>query len=301
VTESTYHDGELAVQKRAGVQAMAARIGHGIRTQIPRPAADFLSEQRFAVLGALADDGRMWASIVTGEPGFLSAIDVDTLRVSAAPSSDDPLADVWSRPAEVGLLAIDFAERRRMRINGNSRPAGRGLEIATEQVYANCPKYIQAREITPSAAPAAAGRRAVHSPALGPEASRIVSSADTFFVASAVPGLGADVSHRGGEPGFVTVVDDRTLLWPDYSGNTMFQTLGNIAKDGRTGLLFVDFTTGDVVQLTGTARILWDDPRIARTPGAERLVEFTVEHLVERVGAVPFQWRLVDRSPFNPR
>ena len=113
-----YHDGEIRVQSRAGVRAMAERIGRGIHDRIPPAARDFMREQRWAVVGAADRDGRVWASPLAGEPGFLDAPDDVRVRVSAVPSPGDPLRDALAEGDEAGLIAIDLATRRRMRVNG---------------------------------------------------------------------------------------------------------------------------------------------------------------------------------------
>ncbi len=128
----------------------------------------------------------------------------------------------------------------------------------------------------------------------------LVACADTFFIATAHPERGADASHRGGAPGFVRVEGGRRLVWPDYSGNAMFNTLGNLAVDPRAGLLFVNFENGDTLQVSGRAGIIWDEGRAAEFAGAERVVEFDVEEVVDTRGALPLRWRLEEYSPFNP-
>lgn len=291
-----YHEGELAVQERAGVADMARRIGRGIRAEIPPAAAAFLSEQRFAVLGwreGDGDDDRVWASPLLGEPGFLTAGSPHAIAVRAALVPGDPLAARARVPAEAGLIAIDFASRRRMRLNGaaaGDRPGW--FEIRARQVYANCPKYIQARELLPPDGDATRPGAPALSSSLTPAQAALVARADTFFIASQHSEGGADASHRGGAPGFVRVADGgRALSWPDYPGNAMFQTLGNIAVDGRAGLLFIDFDSGSTLQLSGTARIAWL---------AERRVELRIERAIEIPAALPLRWRFRDASPFNP-
>ncbi len=128
-----------------------------------------------------------------------------------------------------------------------------------------------------------------------------IERADTFFIASVHEGTGTDASHRGGPPGFVRVVDERTLRFPDYAGNNMFQTLGNISTDPRVGLLFVDFDSGTTLQLTGRARILWDPEGFPELTGAERAVEVEIDEVVEIAGEGPLGWRFLGYSPFNPR
>ena len=292
--ESIYHDGEQAVQARAGVTRMAERIARGIHGEIPPPAAHFLSEARFAVVGAGRSDGSVWSTVVTGNPGFLDAVDPTRLLVATRPDEADPLAGIWLEGGEIGLLAIDFAARQRMRINGVARPVPGGLEISPTQVYANCPKHIRPRELSAATAGSGTETSVRASASLSADAQRLVTRSDTFFIATALSGSGADASHRGGPRGLVTVVDQRTLVWPDYAGNTMFQTLGNIESTGRAGLLFVDFDDGDLLHVSGTARVLWDDPRIAVHAGAERLIELSVSSVVERRAAFPLRFHDVE-------
>ena len=110
----------------------------------------------------------------------------------------------------------------------------------------------------------------------------------------------AELRAVQGAPGFVQVLGERRLAWPDYAGNAMFQTLGNLASDPRAGLVFADFATGDVLQLSGRARVDWDPARAARVAGAERVVEFDIEAVRETRGALPLRSQTVEPSPFNP-
>jgi predicted pyridoxine 5'-phosphate oxidase superfamily flavin-nucleotide-binding protein len=177
------------------------------------------------------------------------------------------------------VMAIDPATRRRMRLNGRlGREPGGALLLHAEQVYANCPKYIVPRaEIRlPAATAGSIGRRGRLT-----EAQRAwIRAADTFFIATVHPDRGADASHRGGPRGFVQVEGNR-LVWPDYAGNMMYNTLGNLAVHPRAGLLVPDFDRGALLQLTGRAAVDWDPAHAAAVPGAQRLVELVVEEVVE--------------------
>ena len=300
---SSYHRGELEVQERAGVREMAARVGKVIRPFVPSAARGFLLEQPMAVVASVDDGGRPWASLLVGEPGFVRAPDERTVAIDARPLPGDPLRDNLRDGAEVGLLAIDLETRRRMKAKGvvaRVLPNG-GFEVRTERVYALCPKYIQARAWEFAADPTVPEGNAKRGRALTGEQRARIIRADTFFVASFHPETGADASHRGGRPGFVEVADEGTLLWPDYVGNKMFNTLGNISENPRAGLLFADFEGGDTLQLTGEARVVWDPESAARFAGAERLVEFRVEEAIEIADASPLRWRFLEYSPFNPR
>lgn len=155
------------------------------------------------VVGSVDAGGRVWASLLVGEPGFLWAPDERTVRIAATPLPGDPLAEPLRRAGtKVGVIAIDLATRRHVRF-----------------------------------------------------------------------------------------MDENTLQFPDYSGNTAFNTPGNIAANPSAGPLFLDFERGVTLQLTGGARIVWDAWRAARFAGGERVVEFRLQEAVETLGAVPLRWR----------
>ena len=296
-----YHPGELTVQARAGYREMADRVGKSIRTTIPAAAQEFLRSQPMAIIGTLDADGRQWTSLLTGRPGFMQLVNDQTVRIDARPVTGDPLAESLAAGGQVGMIVIDFATRRRMRLNGRAEVRSNGtILLHAQQVYANCPKYIQARQWQRATDEPDITPRIRRAPSLTERQRHWIREADTFFIASRHQDGGMDASHRGGNPGFVHVVNGSRLVWPDYSGNMMFQTLGNIAADPHTGLLFLDFESGSTLQLTGKARINWDPAQAASVPGAERLVEFEIDEVIELTGASPLRWRLIDYSPFNP-
>ncbi|OZM81392.1 pyridoxamine 5'-phosphate oxidase family protein [Pseudonocardia sp. MH-G8] len=297
------HQGERSVQRRTGFPDRpwgSARVD----ATVPRVAADFLDRQRLVVIGAATPDGAVWAGPVTGDQGFATVLDERTVAVRWSPRPGDPLAGVFEDEHDIGMIAIEPASRRRMRINGRARQVADRLVVRTEQVYANCPKYIQARyiqarDVEPDPAGGGAGA-AAESGALSPDQRAWIAAADTFFVATRAPGMGADASHRGGSPGFVTVTGEGRLTWPDYLGNSMYMTLGNLELDPHAGLLFLDWQRGRSLQLTGRASVDWDPQRAAGVPGAQRLVDFEVDRVVQIDGAVPLRWTPPEYSRFNP-
>jgi uncharacterized protein len=254
-----------------------------------------------AILAATDDRGRLWASLVMGTPGFITAPDEHTLSLAAGVPAADPVSACLENDRPLGVLVFDPARRRRLRLNGRVIAGRHGrIDIRINEVFGNCPKYIQARAPEPETAHERSGAGG-HSETLSAPQRLAIERADTFFIASAHEGSGADASHRGGLPGFVHVVGKRTLRFPDYAGNNMFQTLGNISTDPRVGLLFVDFESGTTLQLTGRARILWDPEDFHELPGAERAVEVEIEEVVEIAGQGPLGWRFLGYSSFNPR
>jgi len=283
-TATGFHEGELAVQEKAGVRAEAQRLSGMLAVaELTGGARIFLAAQRFLVLTARDDSGRLWASPLAGPSGFLEGGGT-TLEVAAAPSGRDPLAGLPAGQG-VGLIAIDFETRRRLRVNGTLRAVGQyRLQVEVEQVYGNCPQYIRRRRFESGPGVRAPGQAPVRGDALTPQHAGLIGRADTFFLGTAHPSRGADASHRGGPPGFVRV-RERGLWWPDYPGNNMFNSLGNLAVDDTAALLFLDFATGATLHLSGTASLEWAGPNVA--PDAEetgRRVSFSLEALTEGQG-----------------
>ena len=296
-----YHAGELGVQARAGAQEEAQQSERVIKTTMKPVAQEFLGRQPMAFVAPVDAEGGVWASVVAGPPGFMVAVDEGTIRIGAAPTVSDPLHDNLRVNSDVGLLIMEFAKRRRMRVNGRAelQPDG-SFYVHAQQVYANCPKYIQARRFEVITLPGQNTSDVSRTDRLTAKQQQWITQADTFFIASAHPEESADASRRGGNPGFVTVVDPNTLIWPDYLGNKMFNTLGNIAANPKAGLLFLDFDTGGTLQLTGEANIIWDAAQIAKYKGAERLLSYSIEQVLEIDEKLPLRWEFESYSPFNP-
>lgn len=296
-----YHAGELAVQKRAGVAEQARHVSAIIRSYVPSIAAEFLQNQRMVVLSTRDSKNQVWASVLTGPAGFIQALDSETVEIKATPVPGDPLATNLDGRHEIGIIVVEFFTRQRMKVKGHSERASDGsLLIHAERVYSQCEKYIQARELIADSCEHVNKAEITRLQFLAPAHQVSIAAADTFFIASFHPQTGADASHRGGNPGFVKVVDKATLVFPNYWGNSMFNTLGNISLNPHAGLLFVNFTSGSTLQITGKASIDWDKNRVAEFPGANQLVEYRISEVIETPHAIPLRWRFVAYSSANP-
>jgi predicted pyridoxine 5'-phosphate oxidase superfamily flavin-nucleotide-binding protein len=301
---ATYHSGELEVQVRAELAEQARSSLGAIGDTIPAVAAAFLAEQPMIVAGGTDAGGRVWASQLAGSPGFLRAVTPRVVTIGALPLPEDPLTDVLAAhhgPVRLGMIALEPATRRRMRLNGRAVIEDGHLRVDVDQVIANCPKYLQKRDfrvLGPEDVPPIAP--APETESLDTAQQRTVRQADTFFVASASTDGDADASHRGGNPGFVEVLSPTLLRWPEYVGNAMFLTLGNLARNPAAGLVFPGWETGSTLHLTGTARTLWDPAAAAGIPGAQRVVEFSVEAVREISAANRLRWSSPGYSRFNP-
>jgi uncharacterized protein len=305
-----FHAGERAVQARAGVEGRMAQLGpRVIRDFMPDQHREFFAQLPFLMAGTVDGAGQPWASPLAAPPGFIGSPSPTQLVVNAQPLPGDPLADTLHSGAPIGLLGIEPHTRRRNRLNGVvSSVDATGFSVQVHQSFGNCPKYIQAREASYTRRPARAEPAVRHSDALDDAARRLISAADTFFIATAYAAgreeteeagraAGADVSHRGGKPGFVRLDADGTLTVPDFFGNFFFNTLGNIATHPRAGLLFMDFETGDLLYLAVAAEIIWSGADLESFAGAQRLLRFTVKAMRQVDASLPLRWGAAALSP----
>jgi len=294
---SPFHAGEQQIQQRMGVRdAIEPWARKVVRPFLSEQHRNFYAELPFLVVAARDERGQPWATLLSGAPGFAHSPEPGRLVIDTRPVEGDALEYALVDGAELGILGIELATRRRNRVNGRIGASdSEGLDLIVDQAFGNCPQYIHPREwyfVDPPEPAASAQRRT----ALNAGDVTWIERADTLFIASGHRGeggsasFGMDASHRGGDPGFVRIVNRTTLVLPDYAGNNHYNTIGNLTLDPRVGLVFVDFQTGGLLQLSGRATIDWDPARIAEYPGAQRLIEITIEQINELPGALPLRW-----------
>jgi uncharacterized protein len=307
---SPFHAGEQTVQRRVGVRDQVERAGRNmIHERMPDQHRQLFESLPLLVAGSMDSQGRLWASLLSGNPGFVRSPTPKLLQITASPARGDPLGEQLTLGNPLGLLGIQLETRRRNRANGRiltRDPDSFSVEIA--QSFGNCDQYIQAREPSydPSRIESAALPR-VEGPRLSPKASALLAATDTLFIATASAhaasgndGEGVDVSHRGGRPGFVRVSEGplaTQLTIPDFRGNFIFNTFGNLEVNPRAGIVCANFDTGDIVSLTGTAHVIWDGPELDSFAGAHRLLSFEVESGVLLDRALPLRFEGLDPSP----
>ncbi len=307
LTVGPFHRGELAVQTRFDVREQADYIGQNVfHDHLPAEDGVFLAQLPFVLIGAIDSEDHPWASILMGRPGFITSPDSHMLEINAERVFGDPLTSGLSPGTQVGLLGIEYHSRRRYRITGKiSKIKDQSISIGIGYAYFNCPQYIQSRnyELLPAIDTVGEARATRQIGNLDSQARQLITAADHFYIATHFSenaednSHGADVSHRGGKPGFVCVEDDHRLTFPDFLGNNLFNTVGNILVNPRAGLLFIDFKRGDLLYLTGEAEVIWDGDEKRAFVGAERLVRFTLGSGVLIENAVPIRWQFEDYSP----
>jgi uncharacterized protein len=305
MSNDPFHEGERHIQDLTGERASAILNGRAVASRIPAAARAFIARQQLAVAATRSAEGDLWATMVTGPAGFSSGS--EDLRFLDVQIRDDssvlkglPLGEALQVSRPIGILFIDLATRRRLRVNGSIASINNDiLRVAVQEAFPNCPKYIQRRSIrsdgtlSPSTAPESGT-------ALTRDLEPWIQRADTVFVASSHPDGRLDASHRGGKPGFV-LIRDGALRIPDYPGNSLFNTLGNFALNPKAGLTFVDFESARQLQMTGDVVLdfgIAEDPEL--TAGTLRWWSFRPRRWIASPWNAPINWAFVDASPFNP-
>ena len=303
--ESPFHSGELEAQRMAGEAGIAERNSVVIADTIIGGALSFLAQQQMVVLGSQAGAGEVWASPAFGEPGFVRSVDGHEVildRRRAWEVSGDTGWQNLKAGSKIGMLAIELATRRRLLINGTIlRMSGDELAVWVTESFPNCPKYIQRRTLNLAGDLKPAIGQLGSGGWMTPDVAQVLDTADTLFIATVHSERGLDVSHRGGAPGFIERLDASTIRVPDYPGNSMFNTLGNVLADSRAGIAVMDFAVGRILQMTGTTTIDWHQPDPSgRTGGTGRFWTFKMKTWTLRSMPLTAHWQLVEASPFNP-
>lgn len=305
-----FHDSEIAVQESVGVAELVAEFGQAmIMSEIPEAFSHFLNQLPWVIAGAIDEDGNPWAVPIFAVKGFIQTLNNTSLRVNGIPILTSQLRLNLNPKQKIAILGIDLLTRRRIRLNGRVKSNGQnGFVLGIEQCYGNCPKYIQKRKLQWGESKVAE-RDADNikiSSNLSAVVKALIEKSDTFFIASRskefndVANTGMDISHRGGKLGFVKV-EENMIYFPDFSGNRLFNTLGNIVSDGRVGLFFPNFISSEAVFIAGKAEILCDipgeDKSLPEFAGAERMIKVTTVQTVYLRHGLEMTAELVENSP----
>ncbi|KAK6346582.1 hypothetical protein TWF696_006704 [Orbilia brochopaga] len=303
---------------------------------LPSGVSRYVASCPLIAIGTTSPSGEPWASLLAGPPGFAQGVGTGLLAMQASIPVGDPIyenlrGEGWGDVANgqargegmVAGLAMNLERRQRVKLFGRSKRGMRrvertelGMVVNITQTLGNCPKYMNARhlDLVPVEVPVNISESFQVPASLPQEALDLISRSDMFFVASRNGFTDMDVNHRGGPPGFVRVLpsepsshdageEPTTLVWPEYSGNRLYQTLGNFQVTPLAGLTFPDFNTGDMLFLTGTVEILIGDAAESLINRSKLAVKFTVTDA--RYSPASFSLRLapseeVGWSPYNP-
>lgn len=304
----SYHPGELTAQDKAGTRGSAAELAVGKRSALSFSSSHdaFLAAQSFAALASVdLRSQSVWVTPLFSHAGDLTAISEQEVTISTNCIPNSEILEFIEPGTPLSLLGIDLNRRIRHRINGTSLASmnqeSRGLSIQVEEYSPNCPKYINRRQIIHASNKASAlnkGAKAEARTQLTSDDQAFVRKIDTLWIGSYAPSVGADCNHRGGRPGFIRVISPSIIEWPEYRGNGMFFTSGNLESCDRAGVTLVDFESGSMIQMTGRATVDWAHD--GSYEGASRKIVFHITSLIRTDNVTNHRWQRLDYSPYNP-
>ncbi|RFU36294.1 hypothetical protein B7463_g97, partial [Scytalidium lignicola] len=278
-------------------------------------------------LGVVDAQNRPWTSIWGGSSGFAAPVAESTIGISTTVDSKyDPVVQtLLGKSADgdvihpkgkgemVGGLTIDLESRSRVKLYGRMKAGvltrdpkkdGVGeaqLLVRIDESLGNCPKYLNKKHIIPAIP---TPQLISDSPQLPPQAISLLEKADLFFISSSHGKRDMDTNHRGGPPGLVRVVSNESegavIVYPEYSGNRLYQTLGNLRATPLAGLAVPDFDTGDVLYLTGKTEILVGQQAADILPRSNLAVKITITSSRFIQTGLTFRGITGERSPYNP-
>nr|POF04565.1 hypothetical protein CFP56_56046 [Quercus suber] len=289
-----------------------------------------LSIAPLIAVGTLDSDNKPWTTIWGGQPGLAQALGGNALGIKTQVARrHDPVVEELvgkevggevkredGKGRMVSGVTMDLNARKRVKFfgrmvagalgsaeNGETGEDGAQVQLVLniEQSLGNCPKYINCKTLEP----AISAPELIHSgPCLSQRGLDLLDKADVFFISSSNRNDDMDTNHRGGPSGFIRTTTDNpsgTVLYlPEYSGNRLYQTLGNLLVNPLAGLCVPDFISGDVLYMTGNTEILIADAATKVLPRSNLVVKFTVTDSRYVSSALPFRGTPGELSPYNP-
>jgi len=302
-----YNKGELAIQKKYGETNIANRVQRVVKNEIVPGAIAFVENQAMVIVSSADSDGNLWTSLLIGDYGLASVTNQNTISFNLkkihSPKNDIFFNNINNESSKIGSIFIELGSRRRFRINGKVNKTSSKINLQIEEAYPNCPKYIQRRILIIPEKQEILNPEISSGTQLSIQQQQWIINTDTLFVGSQSHEKKMDASHRGGNYGFIDILENGNLKIPDYVGNSMYNTLGNIFENPNVGLLFIDFKQGNTLQLTGKASLLFDQHTPVdnqKTTETGRYWLFKPEKWIETKQHHKAIWKYEDASPFNP-
>jgi hypothetical protein len=300
-----FHKGQVAVQKITGEEEIAKSRIPMIKDSLHPRSIPFIEHQVLAFPGSEDSNGNIWLSLLVGERGFINIPSVNeiTFNLSKIKSNLDDIffKNIKTKPT-VGLLFHEAERRARYRAWGKTRLNDNKLSIDIKMGYPSCPKHIQREIIEIDKDLKVESSKYKNGNTLGKLEKEWILNAHTFFIATQTKKGNIESSHRGGNPGFIEVLENGVLRVPDYLGNSMFSTLGNIYENPKTALLFVDYNKGETLQLSGTAELQFDQNSkddFYKSGETGRFWTFDTKQWIRTINHHKVNTKFIDFSPFN--
>lgn len=250
-----FHKGEYHIQEVMGVRKSADTLSSNIKNSIPSIAAQFLENLNFCVISIALKNTKQFTFIVYDIKPFITVIDDKNIVISLTHHTYIHKEFLLLNNAPFGFIGLDFERKMRIRINGNVNSSKEKLEVSINQIYSNCPKYI-AKKFFKNELKIKDKQKVEKLVQINSEFINLLANCDTFFISSKHNTYGLDVSYKGGEKGFISVISNDTLQFVDLPGNNLFNTIGNIYSNPNIQLIFIDFQRGDIYHISAVANII---------------------------------------------
>ena len=318
-----WHDGESSIHHTLHVPEYDNPTSFGLNGA----AGYMLQISSMLAVGTLDTEERPWTTLLGGEPGFARSFGTNVVGVKAIVGrKHDPvietLLNTESKGRALSALGIHLDSRNRVKLSGRflggglidptdssennlSNEGGDAAELqmafAIERSLTNCPKYLNRKSLILTIPKPVLASESVP---LCEAAVGLLAKADLFFMSSSHHTANMGTNHRGGPPGFVRLASNTkertTLVYPEYSGNRLYQTLGNLSITPKAGLVIPDFDTGDVLYITGTTEIAYGDEAARILPRSNLLLKIHVTAARYVQHGLSFRAHPGEPSPYNP-
>jgi predicted pyridoxine 5'-phosphate oxidase superfamily flavin-nucleotide-binding protein len=279
-----FHEGEYRLQELMGVRQSSDALASMVKDTIPQIAKDFLINLKFCVITLSKQEDDLTSAVIYDMDSFISIIGDKAIDISLRNSSFIDTDYFKENEFSIGFLGLDFEKAMRIRINGLAKINNNTLRIFVNEVYSNCPKYI-IRRIYKSNLKEKLIQNVQNYPKLTTEIMDMISQVDTFFLSSLHKDKGADISHRGGNKGFLKVISSNEIQFDDKPGNNLYNTLGNIYTNSIVNILLIDFENNNTYLILARAsftKIYEDEKYILRiTLSCSNIIKNTNSFLMD--------------------
>ncbi|KAL8812236.1 MAG: hypothetical protein Q9200_001177 [Gallowayella weberi] len=323
--QMVWHEGEILMQQKLHVPYQENPTSPFLTPYAARllPGAPLLA------LGTLDSTGRPWTTIFGGEPGFVRPLGQSNIGIKAVvdltydpvmdillgSKYDDDRGDQREKNHPMSGLSINLETRSRIKLAGKFIAGALGavltqagakateaqIVVKVEQSLGNCPKYLNKKQISVIAPQPVLVSSNLPLPV---EAIDLLAKADIFFITTSHGGSTLGTNNRGGRPGFCRIMKNdhsgTILLYPEYSGNRLYQTLGNLQTTPKAGIVIPDFDSGDALYLTGTTEILVGQEAARLLPRSNLAVKVRVDEARLVHDSLAFRGQSGEPSPYNP-
>lgn len=247
-----FHEGEYHIQEIMGVRKSSDTLSSMIKDTIPPIASEFLKNLNFCIITISTKEDDLFTSTVYSIDNYIEVLNQSQICISLKNHSYIPKEFYNAKYINIGMIGLNFEKAMRIRINGKGHIKENKLYLSIDEIYSNCPKHIKKRVLQKETKSFDA-KDIIKEKFLSKEVIKIISDIDTFFIATSHKEKGLDVSHKGGNKGFLKVLTTNQLLFEDMPGNNLYNSIGNIYTNPNINIFFIDFKNNDTCHIKGTA------------------------------------------------